>query len=221
MISIYVLAADDAPVFGFVPGDRREIANFAEFAGGLRDLLKAVRDPAAKLPTYNVVETHVPPGRRAGRATSRRCRRSGDRRAAGNRCRLDHPSRRKLFAATRARRCSWWLSRTSTRGSQNCSATTSAFRICSGSSTVHRRAMTSELVRSLDGAPVGLLAWRKDRPGLEFIRRVAPGLGTLAHPHRDAHLSCSSCGAIGRPSGWSKARSTPPPRHAPIRSPTC
>ena len=34
-----------------------------------------------------------------------------------------------------------------------------------------------ELVRSLDEAPVGLLAWRKDRPGLEFIRRVAPGLG--------------------------------------------
>ena len=34
-----------------------------------------------------------------------------------------------------------------------------------------------ELVKSLNGASVGLLAWRKDRPGLEFIRRVAPGLG--------------------------------------------
>ena len=35
----------------------------------------------------------------------------------------------------------------------------------------------SESVKSLDGAPVGLLSWRKDRPGLEFIRRGAPGLG--------------------------------------------
>jgi diguanylate cyclase (GGDEF)-like protein len=35
----------------------------------------------------------------------------------------------------------------------------------------------TENLKSLDGAAVGTLAWRKDRPGLEFIRRVAPGLG--------------------------------------------
>jgi diguanylate cyclase (GGDEF)-like protein len=35
----------------------------------------------------------------------------------------------------------------------------------------------SGVVKSLNGAPVGLLAWRKERPGLEFVREVAPGLG--------------------------------------------
>ena len=42
----------------------------------------------------------------------------------------------------------------------------------------------SEQVKSSNGAPVGLLAWRKDRPGLEFIRRVAPGLGLALSLHR-------------------------------------
>jgi diguanylate cyclase (GGDEF)-like protein len=34
----------------------------------------------------------------------------------------------------------------------------------------------SEVVKSLAGASVGTMAWRKDRPGLEFIHDVAPGL---------------------------------------------
>ena len=36
---------------------------------------------------------------------------------------------------------------------------------------------SSEAVKSDDGAPVGTLVWRKDQPGLQFIRHVAPGLG--------------------------------------------
>ena len=36
---------------------------------------------------------------------------------------------------------------------------------------------TSDVIRARSGEPVGMLVWRKDRPGLEFIRHVAPGLG--------------------------------------------
>jgi len=36
---------------------------------------------------------------------------------------------------------------------------------------------TSDVIRAHNGEPVGTLVWRKDRPGLEFIRHVAPGLG--------------------------------------------
>jgi diguanylate cyclase (GGDEF)-like protein len=35
----------------------------------------------------------------------------------------------------------------------------------------------TDTIKGLNGAPVGTLAWSNDRPGLEFIRRVAPGLG--------------------------------------------
>jgi diguanylate cyclase (GGDEF)-like protein len=35
----------------------------------------------------------------------------------------------------------------------------------------------TEHVKALNGATVGTLAWRKDRPGWEFVRRVSLGLG--------------------------------------------
>ena len=36
---------------------------------------------------------------------------------------------------------------------------------------------TNDVIRARNGEPVGTLVWRKDQPGLEFIRHVAPGLG--------------------------------------------
>jgi sensor domain CHASE-containing protein len=56
---IYVLSADNAPVFGYVPGDQSTLPSFASIGSGLTDLLQAVRDPKSKLPAYNVVETDV------------------------------------------------------------------------------------------------------------------------------------------------------------------
>ncbi|MDP1639451.1 MAG: CHASE4 domain-containing protein, partial [Hyphomicrobium sp.] len=59
---IYVLSADNAPVFGFVPGDQSMSSDFASIGAGLKDLLQAVRDPKSAPPAYNVVETDVPVG---------------------------------------------------------------------------------------------------------------------------------------------------------------
>jgi diguanylate cyclase (GGDEF)-like protein len=172
---IYVLAADDTPVFGFVPGDNAQ-ANFAELAGGLQDLLKAVRDPAAELPTYNVVETPV----RLGDAEVVQHRAVADVRAVDGRPTTvvvstilpdssfqGNPGKPMLLVAIEDvdKRFTQLLG--DNFGFQNMQW------MPHGAPPGY----DGELVRSLDGAPVGLLAWRKDRPGLEFIRRAAPGLG--------------------------------------------
>ena len=172
---IYVLAADDTPVFGFVPGKNTE-ANFAELAGGLQDLLKAVRDPAAKLPTYNVVESPV----RLGDGQVAEHRAVADVRAVAGRPATviistilpdsgfhGETGKPMLLVAIEDVDKRFTKLLGDNFGFQNMEW--APHGAPSG--------YDGELVRSLDGAPVGLLAWRKDRPGLEFIRRVAPGLG--------------------------------------------
>jgi diguanylate cyclase (GGDEF)-like protein len=172
---IYVLAADDAPVFGFVPGDDTQ-ANFAELAGGLQDLLKAVRDPAAKLPAYNVVETPV----RLGDGQVAQHRAVADVRAVEGRPTSvvvstilpdggfhGDPGKPMLLVAVEDIDKRFTKLLGDNFGFQNMQwaphGTPPGY--------------DGELVTSLNGAPVGLLAWHRDRPGLEFIRRVAPGLG--------------------------------------------
>ncbi len=172
---IYVLAADDTPVFGFVPGDDTE-ANFAKLAGALQDLLKAVRDPAAELPTYNIVETPVE---------------LGDAQVAQHRAVADV---RAINGRPATVVVSTILPDSSFRGDPGVPMLLVAIedidkrftKLLGDNFGFHNMEWAphgappgydGELVRSLDGAPVGLLAWRKDRPGLEFIRRVAPGLG--------------------------------------------
>ena len=95
---IYVLVCRQHPGLRLRGGGSIERSDdFATSARGLQDLLQAVRDPRSRLPAYNVVETDVPAGQRDGRAASRRCRRQGNQRAAGNGRRLDHPSRPRLW----------------------------------------------------------------------------------------------------------------------------
>ncbi len=172
---IYVLAADDSPVFGYVPGEDAQ-ANFAAIAGGLQDLLKAVRDPAAKLPAYNVVETPVA----LGDGKFERHRAVADVRAIEGRPATvivstilpdggfrGEPGKPMLLVAVEDIDKKFTKLLGDNFGFQNMQwaphGTPPGY--------------DGELVTSLNGAPVGLLAWQKDRPGLEFIRRVAPGLG--------------------------------------------
>jgi len=172
---IYVLAADDTPVFGFVPDEDAQ-ANFAELAGGLQDVLKAVRDPTAELPTYNVVETPV----RLGDAQVLRHRAVADVRAVEGRPATvvvstilpdssfrGDPGKPMLLVAIEDIDKRFTKLLGDNFGFQNMQWTLRSAP----------PGYDGELVRALDGAPVGLLTWRKDRPGLEFVRRVAPGLG--------------------------------------------
>ena len=147
-----------------------------QLAGGLQDLLKAVRDPAAKLPTYNVVETPV----RLGDGQVAQHRAVADVRAVEGRpasvvvstilpdggFRGD-PGKPMLLVAVEDIDKRFTKLLGDNFGFQNMQwaphGTPPGY--------------DGELVTSLNGAPVGLLAWHKDRPGLEFIRRVAPGLG--------------------------------------------
>ena len=217
---IYVLAADDAPVFGFVPGDDTQ-ANFAELAGGLQDLLKAVRDPAAELPTYNVVETAV----RLGDGQVAQHRAVADVRAIDGRPATvvvsTIPARRRLFAATRARRCFWWLSRTSTRGSPSCSATTSAFRIWQWAAHGAPPGDDGEAgkVARRRARRAARLAQGSARSGVHPPRRARAR--HRAHPDRDADLPAHP---VGQPAGQAAGRKRGArhrSRRAPIRSPAC
>ena len=171
---IYVLAADDTPVFGFVPaGDTQ--ANFADIAGGMQDLLKAVRDPATKLPTYNVVETPV----RLGDGRLVRHRAVADVRAIDGKPASvivstilpdggyrGEPGKPMLLVAVEDVDKKFTKLLGDNFGFQN----------MEWAPRGAPSGYVGEAVTSLNGAPVGVLAWRKDRPGLEFIRRVVPGL---------------------------------------------
>jgi diguanylate cyclase (GGDEF)-like protein len=174
---IYVLSADNAPVFGFVPGDQSASSSFVSIGAGLKDLLQAVRDPKSASPAYNVVETDVP----LGNGTVVQHRAVADVRAIGGRPatvvvstilpdrghRADVTGEPMLLVVVED------IDKTFTKQlGENF-----GFRNMEWAANGTPAGDVSELVKSLNGAPVGLLAWRKDRPGLEFVRRVAPGLG--------------------------------------------
>lgn len=74
----------------------------------------------------------------------------------------------------------------------------------------------SDVIKSLAGATVGTIVWRKNRPGLEFIRHVAPASSWLWFSSaRSRH--CSSCGATARRSASCRASGTPRSPRAPTR----
>ncbi|KAB2940407.1 MAG: EAL domain-containing protein [Hyphomicrobium sp.] len=174
---IYVLASDDTPVFGFVPSDQSASSSFASIGGGLKDLLKAVRVPQSMPADYNVVVTDVP----LGNGSMLQHRAVADVRSIRGRpatvvvstivpdrgYRSDVTEPPMLLVAVED------IDKEFTRRL----GANFGFRDLQWVTHETPAGDASNVVKSLDGAPVGTLAWRKDRPGLEFIRRVAPGLG--------------------------------------------
>ncbi|MDP1906706.1 MAG: CHASE4 domain-containing protein, partial [Hyphomicrobium sp.] len=174
---IYVLAPDNTPVFGFVAADPERSDDFSTLAGGLQDLVKAVRDSKTNLPAYNVVETAVP----LGDGTSQLHRAVADVRAINERpatvvVSAILPDRGYGEAVTGK---PMLLVAVEDIDKQFTKQLGRNFGFVNMEWTAQGTPPgdVSEAVKSLDGTPVGLLSWRKDRPGLEFIRRVAPGLG--------------------------------------------
>jgi diguanylate cyclase (GGDEF)-like protein len=174
---IYVLASDDTPVFGFVASDPERSDDFSTLARGLQDLIKAVRDAKTNLPAYNVVETSVP----LGNGTSQLHRAVADVRAINERpatvvVSTILPDRGYGEALTGKPMLLVAVEDVDRQFTKRLGRNFGFVNMeWTGQGTPPGD--VSEAVKSLDGAPVGQLSWRKDRPGLEFIRRVAPGLG--------------------------------------------
>ena len=130
---IYVLGADNRPVFGYMPSE--PTSNFASIGSGLTDLLEAVRNPQSNLPAYNAVETDVTLG--DGKVVQHRA--VADVRAIHGRpatviiSTID-PDRGHRAVVT-GEPMLLWRSKTWTRRSPNGSAKTSAFATWSGRQT--------------------------------------------------------------------------------------
>ncbi len=174
---IYVLASDNSPVFGFVASGPAQGDDFSALAGGLQDLIKAVRDTKTALPAYNVVETEVP----LGNGTSALHRAVADVRAIDGRPATVVVSSilpdRGYGAAVAGKPMLLVAVEDIDKKFTKRLGDNFGFQDMAWTAQGTPPGDVSEEVKSLDGTPVGLLSWRKNRPGLEFIRRVAPGLG--------------------------------------------
>jgi diguanylate cyclase (GGDEF)-like protein len=174
---IYVLSEDNAPVFGFVPGDQSTSSNYVRIEPGLQDLLEVVRGQRSVAPGYDVVDTEVTIGQ--GLVASHRAVadvRSIRGRPATVVVSTIVPDRGYGIVANRP----YMLLVAVDYLDKNF---TTALGDGFGFRNLHWLAGptpsndVTDTIKGLNGAPVGTLAWSKDRPGLEFIRRVAPGLG--------------------------------------------
>jgi diguanylate cyclase (GGDEF)-like protein len=174
---IYVLGEDNSPVFGFVPGDQSTSSNYTRIAPGLQDLLEVVRGQKPAAPGYDVVETEVTTGK--GLVASHRAVadvRSIRGRPATVVVSTIVPDRGYGIATGKPYML---LVAVDYLDKEFTKALGEGF----GFGNLHWLAGptpsddVTDTVKGLDGTAVGTLAWGKDRPGLEFIRRVAPGLG--------------------------------------------
>jgi diguanylate cyclase (GGDEF)-like protein len=175
---IYVVTSDNKPVYGYVPQIGSKTSNgFAEVAPGLQDLIRAVRNPAAVRADYNVVTTDIA----LGNGTVVHHHAVADVRDIGGRPATvvvstivpDHAPVQLTGASPYLLIAVEDLDKAFTKRL----GANFGFRDMEWVTGTPPAGDVTEDVKALDGAPVGTLAWRKDRPGLEFVRRVAPGLG--------------------------------------------
>lgn len=176
---LYVLSSDDKPVYGFSNGGDVRPATFEQIGASLGDLISAVRNPSAAPATYDVVTTRVPLG--DGEILEHRAV-ADVRSVAGapttvvvstivpdRQPRVLFKSPPFLLVAIEDLDVGY-IKRLGTnfgfgdlqwiKGHPPPDTSTAA-------------------IKALNGADVGTLAWRRDEPGWEFVRRVALGL-TLA-----------------------------------------
>ena len=202
------------------PGDQSTSSSYTRIAPGLRDLLEVVREQKPAAPGYGFVETEVRYGRAGGEPP--RCRRrSFDPRPAGDRRRLHHRSRSRGYGIQRTGpTCFWSPSIISTRSSAK------TLGKCFGFANLHWLAgppPSRDSTEPVKG-PQRRRRWNprlgKDRPGLEFVRRVAPGLG-LALILIATLTYLLILWATGRRNGWCKVRSTQRLQRAPTPLLSC
>jgi len=173
---IYVISGTDEPVYAFVANDRDKPHSYADIAAGLTDMVHGVRHRHANLPDDNVLNTEIYLGN--GRVVHHRA--VADVRLIDGRPSTvvistivpDHAppdmveKRPYLLVAVQE------IDKEFTRQL----GANFGFKDLQWVTGVPRKAYDTEVVKTLGDDVVGTLAWRSDRPGLEFMRRAAPGL---------------------------------------------
>jgi diguanylate cyclase (GGDEF)-like protein len=173
---IYVLSNTDEPIYGFVASDPNAQHSFSEIAAGLEDLVRAARDRSEKLPDDNVLNTDIDLGN--GQVAHHRAV-ADVRSIEGTPATViistivpDHAPQTEigktpyLLVAVENLDKSYME-----RLGSNFS-----FRNLHWINGEAPEGFDTEAVKTFNDEPVGTLAWNANRPGLEFIRRAAPGL---------------------------------------------
>jgi len=171
---IYVLDANNTPVFGF-SSDGKAILNSADMAAELDDLIRAARDPAS-MPDYDAIVTNIPMinGHVERHVAVVDARSFGGHPATvvvstilPDRGYPNPPNAQPMLLVGVD-----YIDKAFTRQlGENF-----GFRDMQWVAHDTPSGDASDVIKARNGEPVGTLAWRTDRPGLEFIRHVAPGL---------------------------------------------
>lgn len=172
---VYVLDANDTPVFGYSSNGDPNL-NATDMGAEIGDLIRATRDPKS-MPDYDAIVTNIP---MANGHVERHVAVSDARSFGG------HPATVVVSTILPDRGYPKppgaqpmllvgvdYIDKTFTRQLGE----SFGFRDMQWAAHGTPTDDTSDVIMARNGEPVGTLVWRKDRPGVEFIRHVAPGLG--------------------------------------------
>jgi diguanylate cyclase (GGDEF)-like protein len=173
---IYVLSGSDEPIYGFVAGDPNTKHSFREIAPGLEDLVRAARNPNAKVPEDNALNTDIDLG--DGLVAHHRAV-ADVRLIEGTPATVvvstivpDHTPHTKIDANPDLLVAVEDLDKSYTKRL----GSSFSFRNLHWINGKVPEGFDTESVKTFNDKPVGTLAWNANRPGMEFIRRAAPGL---------------------------------------------
>jgi diguanylate cyclase (GGDEF)-like protein len=173
---IYVLSGDNEPVYGFVASDPDGKHSYSDIAPGLADLVKAARNPKDQLPDDNVINSEISLG--DGRVVDHRA--VADVRSIEGRPATvvvstivpDH-----ALATEIDKKPSLLVAVEDLDDGYIAQLGTNfGFRNLHWASDTTASDFDTEAVKTFNDQTVGTLSWRANRPGMEFVRRAAPGL---------------------------------------------
>lgn len=174
---VYVLSADDKPVFAFVSGNAAQAAEYDRVAASLKQLVGAVRDDKNAPLTSDVISTSIALG--DGEFVEHR--------AIAGASKIDGTPATAIVSTIVPDRVSetpldttpYLLVAIEDLDQRFIEQLGANFELqglewLNGRPSPQQSTMT---VRGADGSTVGTLAWRKNQPGWQFAQRVAVGIG--------------------------------------------
>jgi diguanylate cyclase (GGDEF)-like protein len=173
---IYVLTGDNEPIYAFANGADKSPAEFDRIEPGVRDLIALVRSSGAAPKNYDVMTTPIPVGN--GQSVEHRC--VADVRKIRNTPSTvvissivpDQPTVSHLDALPYLLVAIKDLDPAFVR-QLGVNFEFDDLRWIAGDPPANT---STELIKADSGSPVGMLAWKADEPGWQFVRQVALGL---------------------------------------------
>ncbi|MFA5901494.1 MAG: bifunctional diguanylate cyclase/phosphodiesterase [Hyphomicrobium sp.] len=173
---VYVVSDKDEPIYGYVAADPKAKHSFDEISPAVMDLVAAVRDPKSNLPDSNVLKTQISlsPGHDIQHRAAADVRSIDGRPATVVVSTIvpDHAAPGEVDKEPYLLVTVEDLDKQFTSRIGN----SFGFRELQWISGDVPKGYDTELVKSIDDKVVGTLAWKRDRPGMEFMQRAAPGL---------------------------------------------